>query len=106
MASVKKTDNLLIQDNSDLKLITSGPKEVYDSKMINQSLIHKNKKTLKEQSNAFSSSNTENEYLHLLEQKDEKSRTTSDRLEIKTLPVCDRDKQIPPNWTVHLHKVL
>ncbi len=58
IVNVIEPDNLKEQNIPDL--ITSGPKEICDTKKINQSLTHKNKKTFKKQSNAFSSSNTEN----------------------------------------------
>ena len=44
---IKVSDNLLNEDIPDLKVANSSPKEICDAKMINQSLIHKNKKTFK-----------------------------------------------------------
>ncbi len=54
IANVIERENLKEQNIPDLKLITSGPKEICVTKRINQSLIHKNKKTFKEQKDDLS----------------------------------------------------
>jgi hypothetical protein len=108
IANVIERENLMIQDNSNLKLITSGPKEVYDSKTINQSLIHKNEKTFNEQKELncertnLLPKEPENETLPIntsvkqipVGTATEVKSMASDRPEIKTLPVYDREEQI------------
>ena len=101
MANVIELENLKEQNNPDLKLITSGPEEIYVTKRINQSLIHKNYKTFNEQKDV-DPFQPEKEIQFLKSSKNKipllgtstelKSWASSNRTENKIPPVYDSDK--------------